>query len=217
MKHLDLILAEKLLKISAIKLQPENPFTWASGWNSPIYTDNRKTLSYPDVRSFIKVELSRIILENFPEVEAVAGVATGAIAQGALVSDTLGLPYVYVRSTPKDHGLENLIEGDLRPGTKVVVVEDLVSTGGSSLKAVQAIRNAGCEVVGMVAIFSYEFPVATKAFKDANVQLITLSNYTALISAALETGFIRESDVDTLKEWRKDPSVWSPATEKADA
>lgn len=217
MKHLDLILAEKLLKISAIKLQPENPFTWASGWNSPIYTDNRKTLSYPDVRSFIKVELSRIILENFPEVEAVAGVATGAIAQGALVSDTLGLPYVYVRSTPKDHGLENLIEGDLRPGTKVVVVEDLVSTGGSSLKAVQAIRNAGCEVVGMVAIFSYEFPVATKAFKDANVQLITLSNYTALISAALETGFIRESDVDTLKEWRKDPSVWSPATEKANA
>lgn len=217
MKHLDLILAEKLLKISAIKLQPENPFTWASGWNSPIYTDNRKTLSYPDVRSFIKVELSRIILENFPEVEAVAGVATGAIAQGALVSDTLGLPYVYVRSTPKDHGLENLIQGDLRPGTKVVVVEDLVSTGGSSLKAVQAIRNAGCEVVGMVAIFSYEFPVATKAFKDANVQLITLSNYTALISAALETGFIRESDVDTLKEWRKDPSVWSPATEKADA
>lgn len=217
MKHLDLILAEKLLKISAIKLQPENPFTWASGWNSPIYTDYRKTLSYPDVRSFIKVELSRIILENFPEVEAVAGVATGAIAQGALVSDTLGLPYVYVRSTPKDHGLENLIEGDLRPGTKVVVVEDLVSTGGSSLKAVQAIRNAGCEVVGMVAIFSYEFPVATKAFKDANVQLITLSNYTALISAALETGFIRESDVDTLKEWRKDPSVWSPATEKADA
>ena len=160
MKHLDLILAEKLLKISAIKLQPENPFTWASGWNSPIYTDNRKTLSYPDVRSFIKVELSRIILENFPEVEAVAGVATGAGPQGALVSDTLGLPYVYVRSTPKDHGLENLIEGDLRPGTKVVVVEDLVSTGGSSLKAVQAIRNAGCEVVGMVAIFSYEFPVA---------------------------------------------------------
>lgn len=210
MKHLDLILAEKLLKISAIKLQPDNPFTWASGWNSPIYTDNRKTLSYPDVRSFIKVELSRIILENFPEVEAVAGVATGAIAQGALVSDTLGLPYVYVRATPKDHGLENLIEGDLRPGSKVVVIEDLVSTGGSSLKAVQAIRNAGCEVVGMVAIFSYEFPVATKAFKDADVKLITLSNYTALINAALETGFIRDSDVETLREWRKDPSIWTP-------
>lgn len=210
MKHLDLILAEKLLKISVIKLQPDNPFTWASGWNSPIYTDNRKTLSYPDVRSFIKVELSRIILENFPEAEAVAGVATGAIAQGALVSDTLGLPYVYVRSTPKDHGLENLIEGDLRPGKKVVVIEDLISTGGSSLKAVEAIRNAGCEVVGMVAIFSYEFPVAAKAFKDANVRLITLSNYSALINAALETGFIRDTDVETLKEWRKDPSVWSP-------
>ena len=216
MKHLDLILAEKLLKISAIKLQPDNPFTWASGWNSPIYTDNRKTLSYPDVRSFIKVELSRIILENFPEVEAVAGVATGAIAQGALVSDTLGLPYVYVRATPKDHGLENLIEGDLRPGSKVVVIEDLISTGGSSLKAVEAIRNAGCEVIGMVAIFSYEFPVATKAFKDANVNLITLSNYSALITAALETGFIREDAVDTLKEWRKDPSMWSPVVDKED-
>lgn len=210
MKPLDLILAEKLLKISAIKLQPENPFTWASGWNSPIYTDNRKTLSYPEVRSFIKVELSRIILENFSEADAVAGVATGAIAQGAMVSDTLGLPYVYVRSTPKDHGLENLIEGDLRPGSKVVVIEDLISTGGSSLKAVQAIRNAGCEVVGMVAIFSYEFPVAAKAFKEADVKLITLSNYTALINAALETGFIRDSDVDTLREWRKDPSIWTP-------
>ncbi len=210
MKHLDLILAEKLLKISAIKLQPENPFTWASSWNSPIYTDNRKTLSYPEVRSFIKVELSHIILENFPEADAVAGVATGAIAQGAMVADTLGMPYVYVRSTPKDHGLENLIEGDLRPGSKVVVIEDLVSTGGSSLKAVQAIRNAGCEVVGMVAIFSYEFPVATKSFKDADVKLITLSNYTALINAALETGFIRDSDVETLREWRKDPSIWTP-------
>ena len=217
MKKVERLLAEKLLKISAIILQLDNPFTWASGWNSPIYTDNRKTLSYPDIRSFIKVELCRSIMETFKDVDVIAGVATGAIAQGALVADVLGLPYVYVRSTPKDHGLENLIEGDLRPGTKVVVVEDLVSTGGSSLKAVQAIRNAGCEVVGMVAIFSYEFPVATKAFKDANVQLITLSNYTALISAALETGFIRESDVDTLKEWRKDPSVWSPATEKADA
>ncbi|WP_305378456.1 orotate phosphoribosyltransferase [uncultured Duncaniella sp.] len=216
MKHLDLILAEKLLKISAIKLQPENPFTWASGWNSPIYTDNRKTLSYPDVRNFIKVELARNILENFPEVDAIAGVATGAIAQGALVSDALGLPYVYVRAKPKDHGLENLIEGDLRPGSKVVVIEDLVSTGGSRLKAVETIRNAGCEVAGMVAIFSYEFPVATKAFKEANVNLLTLSNYTALITAALETGFIREKDVDTLREWRKDPSVWSPGVDKAD-
>ena len=145
MKQVDRILAEKLLKISAIKLQPENPFTWSSGWNSPIYTDNRKTLSYPEVRNFIKVELSRLVMENFPDTEVVAGVATGAIAQGALVSDTLGVPYIYVRSTPKDHGLENLIEGNLKPGQKVVVVEDLVSTGGSSLKAVEAIRNAGAK------------------------------------------------------------------------
>ncbi len=145
MKQLDTILAEKLLQISAIKLQPEMPFTWASGWNSPIYTDNRKTLSYPELRSFIKVELCRLIMERYQKPDAIAGVATGAIAMGALVADTLGLPYVYVRSTPKDHGLENLIEGNLKPGQKVVVIEDLISTGGSSLKAVQAIRNAGCE------------------------------------------------------------------------
>ena len=138
MKQLDRLLAEKLLKISAIKLQPEHPFTWASGWNSPIYTDNRKTLSYPEVRSFIKVEMCRLILENFDTPDAIAGVATGAIAMGALVADTLGMPYAYVRSTPKDHGLENLIEGNLKPGQKVVVIEDLISTGGSSLKAVEA-------------------------------------------------------------------------------
>lgn len=208
MKQLDTLLAEKLLKISAIKLQPDNPFTWASGWNSPIYTDNRVTLSYPEVRSFIKVELCRLILERFPEANAVAGVATGAIAQGALVADTLGLPYAYVRSTPKDHGLENLIEGDLRPGSKVVVVEDLISTGGSSLKAVAAVRAAGCEVVGMVAMFSYGFPVAQKAFKDADVELVTLSNYNAMLDAALSTNYIREEDLDTLREWRKDPSIW---------
>lgn len=210
MKQLETLLAEKLLKISAIKLQPENPFTWASGWNSPIYTDNRVTLSYPEIRTFIKVELCRLIEENFPDVEAVAGVATGAIAQGALVADTLGKPYVYVRSTPKDHGLENLIEGNLKPGQKVVVIEDLISTGGSSLKAVQAIRSAGCEVLGMVAMFSYGFPVAQKAFKDANVNLLTLSNYNAMLEAALATNYIREEDVETLREWRKAPDVWSP-------
>lgn len=210
MKQLDTLLAEKLLKISAIKLQPDNPFTWASGWNSPIYTDNRVTLSYPEIRTFIKVELCRLIQENFTNADAVAGVATGAIAQGALVADTLGLPYVYVRSSPKDHGLENLIEGNLIPGQKVVVVEDLISTGGSSLKAVQAIRNAGCEVVGMVAMFSYGFPVAQKAFKDANVTLLTLSNYNAMLEAALATNYIREEDVDTLREWRQAPSEWGP-------
>lgn len=210
MKQLDILLAEKLLKVSAIKLQPYNPFTWASGWNSPIYTDNRITLSYPDIRSFIKVELCRQVLEHFPEANAVAGVATGAIAQGALVADTLGLPYVYVRSSPKDHGLENLIEGNLVPGQKVVVVEDLISTGGSSLKAVNAIRNAGCEVVGMVAMFSYGFPLAEQAFKDADVKLVTLSNYNAMLEAAVATNYISQSDLETLREWRKDPSIWSP-------
>ena len=206
MKKLDQLLAEKLLKISAIKLQPEIPFVWASGWNSPIYTDNRKTLSYPDIRSFIKVELCRLIMENFTDVDAIAGVATGAIAQGALVADTLGLPYVYVRSTPKNHGLENLIEGNLLPGQKVVVIEDLISTGGSSLKAVEAIRNAGCEVVGMAAIFTYGFPVAEEAFKNANVTLCTLSNYNSMLEAALVSGYIKDGDIETLKEWRKDPA-----------
>ena len=210
MKHLDNIFAEKLLKISAIKLQPNNPFTWASGWNSPIYTDNRKTLSYPDVRSFIKVELCRLIEENFGDAEVIAGVATGAIAQGALVADTLGLPYIYIRSSPKDHGLENLIEGNLKPGQKVVIVEDLVSTGGSSLKAAQAVRNAGGEVIGMVAIFTYEFPVSVKAFKDAGVKLLTISNYSAMIGAAKEIGYIAESDLATLEQWRKDPANWVP-------
>lgn len=211
MKKLDQLLAEKLLRISAIKLQPENPFTWASGWNSPIYTDNRKTLSYPDIRTFIKVELCRLIMENFTDADAIAGVATGAIAQGALVADTLGLPYVYVRSTPKNHGLENLIEGNLLPGQKVVVIEDLISTGGSSLKAVEAIRNAGCEVVGMAAIFTYGFPIAEEAFKNANVTLHTLSNYNSMLEAALASGYIKADDVETLKEWRKDPANWYPS------
>ncbi len=210
MKSLESLLAEKLLKISAIKLQPEIPFTWASGWNSPIYTDNRKTLSYPEVRSFIKIEMCRLILENFEKPDAIAGVATGAIAMGALVADALGLPYVYVRSSPKDHGLENLIDGNLTPGQRVVVIEDLISTGGSSLKAVEAIRQAGCEVVGMAAIFTYGFPLAIKRFKDAGVELLTLSNYNAMLEAALDTQYIREEDLDTLKEWRKDPANWAP-------
>ena len=208
MKTVERLLAEKLLKISAIKLQPENPFVWASGWNSPIYTDNRRTLSYPEVRTFIKVELCRVIMENFGAVDAIAGVATGAIAQGALVAETLGLPYVYVRSAPKDHGLENLIEGNLKPGQKVVVIEDLISTGGSSLKAVEAIRNAGCEVIGMAAIFTYGFPVAARKFKSAQVELITLSNYNAMLETALETNYIKPEDLETLQEWRKDPASW---------
>ncbi|MGL4333293.1 MAG: orotate phosphoribosyltransferase [Bacteroidales bacterium] len=208
MKKLEHLVAEKLLKVKAVKLQPANPFTWASGWKSPIYCDNRKTLSYPAVRNFIKIELARTVMEQFPEVEAVAGVATGAIAQGALVADQMGLPFVYVRSAPKDHGLENLIEGDLRPGQKVVVIEDLISTGGSSLKAVEALRKNGCEVVGMVAIFTYDFAVANQRFKDANVRLLTLSNYNAVVEEALNISYIAENEVETLKEWRRDPAKW---------
>lgn len=208
MKTLESIFADKLLKVKAIKLQPTNPFTWASGWKSPFYCDNRKTLSYPDLRSFVKIQTARLILERFPEAEAVAGVATGAIPQGAMVADTLNMPFVYVRSKPKDHGLENLIEGELKPGTKVVVVEDLVSTGGSSLKAVEAIRNYGCEVVGMVASYTYGFDVAEKAFKDANVELVTLTNYEAVVAQALSTGYIKEEEVELLNQWRKAPSEW---------
>ncbi|MDR1706404.1 orotate phosphoribosyltransferase [Dysgonomonas sp.] len=208
MNTLEKLTAEKLLSIRAIKLQPSNPFTWASGWKSPIYCDNRKLISYPRIRTFIKTELCRLILENFPEADAIAGVATGAIAPGALVADALGLPFVYIRSTPKDHGLENLIEGELKPGSKVVVVEDLVSTGTSSLKAVEAIRRDSSEVVGMVANFTYEFPVATENFKKANVELITLTNYDAVLREALRTDYIAESDLETLQEWRKAPADW---------
>lgn len=216
MEQLERLLAEKLLKISAIQLQPDMPFTWASGWNSPIYTDNRKTLSYPEIRTFIKTEICRLIMENFEAPDAIAGVATGAIAQGALVADTLGLPYVYVRSTPKDHGLENLIEGTLKPGQKVIVIEDLISTGQSSLKAAEAVRMAGAEVIGMVAMFTYGFPLAEQRFKEAGIRLMTLSNYEAMLNVALETGFIHESDIKTLQEWREDPGNWTPTIKKID-
>ena len=208
MKTLEKSVAEKLLKIKAIKLQPNNPFVWASGWNSPIYCDNRKTLSYPAIRNYIKIELTRLILEMYPEVEVIAGVATGAIAQGALVADALGLPFVYIRSSPKDHGLENLIEGDLRPKQKVVVIEDLISTGGSSLKAVEAIRNDGSEVLGMLAIFTYSFPVAEQKFKKAKVKLTTLCSYDSVLSEALATNYITADDMETLQEWRQNPSTW---------
>ena len=200
--------AHRLLKIKAIKLQPNNPFTWASGWKSPFYCDNRKTLSYPELRTYVKQELIHAILQHFPDVDAVAGVATGAIAQGALVADALHLPFVYVRSKPKDHGLENLIEGELRPGMKVVVVEDLISTGGSSLKAVEAIRRNDCEVVGMVASYTYGFHVAEQAFSDAGVKLVTLTDYDHVVAKAVETGYISPNDVDLLNEWRKDPAHW---------
>ena len=209
MGTLEKLFAEKLLKVKAIKLQPSNPFTWASGWKSPFYCDNRKTLSYPSLRNFVKVEISRLVLEKFGQVDAIAGVATGAIAQGALVAEELNLPFVYVRSSPKDHGLENLIEGELRPGMKVVVIEDLISTGGSSLKAVEAIRRDGCEVIGMVASYTYGVPVAIEAFKNANVELVTLTNYEAVLDVAVKTGYIAEDDVEVLNAWRKDPAHWT--------
>lgn len=208
MKILEKQVAQKLLKIKAVKLQPNNPFTWASGWKSPIYCDNRKTLSYANIRTFIKLEISRLILELYPDVQVIAGVATGAIAQGALVADALGLPFIYIRPTPKDHGLENLIEGDLKPGQKVVVIEDLISTGGSSLKAVEAIRNDGSEVLGMIAIFTYSFPVAEQKFRNAKVKLTTLCDYEAVLAEALAIKYITKEDIVTLQEWRKNPSDW---------
>ena len=200
--------AQKLMDIKAIKLQPNDPFTWASGWKSPIYTDNRKTLGHPSLRSFVKLELCHVIQENFPEADAVAGVATGAIAQGALVAEELSLPYCYVRPKPKDHGMGNQVEGEIKKGSKVIVVEDLISTGGSSLKAVAALREYGVEVIGMVASFTYGFPVAEEAFREANVKLITLSDYNAVVEQAAETGYIKEEEKAVLAEWRKDPSVW---------
>jgi len=207
---LEQLTASKLLKIKAVKLQPANPFTWASGWKSPFYCDNRKTLSYPSIRNFIKLQLARIILEKYDDVTAIAGVATGAIPQGALVAEELNLPFVYIRATPKDHGLENLIEGDLKPNSKVVVVEDLISTGGSSLKAVKAIQNDGSEVLGMVGIFSYGFPLAKEKFQEAGVELTTLSNYEAVLEEALRINYISLSDVETLSKWRQDPANWAP-------
>ena len=200
--------AVRLLQVNAIKLQPNDPFTWASGWKSPFYCDNRRTLSFPQLRSFIKLELAHAVLEHFPQADAVAGVATGAIAQGALVADVLQLPFVYVRSKPKDHGLENLIEGDLKAGQKVVVIEDLISTGGSSLKAVEAIRKVDCEVVGMVAAYTYGFAIAEEAFKAADVKLVTLTDYEHVVQKAVETGYIAKEDVVLLNEWRLNPAEW---------
>ena len=208
MKNLEKIFATKLLKVKAIKLQPANPFTWASGWKSPFYCDNRKTLSFPELRTWVKQELVHTVLSEFPEATAVAGVATGAIAQGALVADALAMPFVYVRSKAKDHGMQNLIEGELPEGSKVVVIEDLISTGGSSLKAVAALREAGYEVVGMVASYTYGFPVAEQAFSEANVRLVTLTDYDSVVAVALETGYIKADDVELLAQWRKDPAAF---------
>lgn len=209
MEKVNQLIAQKLIEVEAIKLQPDQPFTWASGWKSPIYCDNRKTLSYPQLRSLIKLELARVISEEFPDAEAISGVATGAIAQGALVADVLSLPFSYIRSAPKDHGMENLIEGDLKPGTKVVIVEDLISTGGSSLKAVEAVRKHGAEVLGMVAIYTHGFSDAVHNFDKACVRLITLSDYNSVLAEALRTGYITKEDEAMLAEWRKSPATWT--------
>ncbi len=208
MKKVEKTIASLLLECHAIKLSPEKPFQWASGWLSPIYCDNRKTLAYPGIRNTIKYSFAELIKEKFFSTEAIAGVATGAIAQGALVSDMMGLPFMYVRSSAKEHGLENLIEGNPVKGQKVVVLEDLISTGGSSLKAVDALRQYGCEVLGMVAIFTYGFPTARQRFETANCPLYTLSNYEVLIELAVETGYINAGSLTTLGEWRNSPDTW---------
>lgn len=200
--------AEFLLQIKAVKLQPQKPFTWASGWKSPIYCDNRTTLSYPKVRTYIRQQFVQIIQDNFPRPDVIAGVATGAIAHGVLVAEEMGLPFVYIRPKPKEHGLGNLIEGEIKKGQSVVVIEDLISTGGSSLKAVEALREAGCEVKGMAAIFTYGFEGATESFRAAEVKLITLSDYPSLIRQALHDQFITEEDIEALESWRKNPAVW---------
>jgi orotate phosphoribosyltransferase len=201
-------IAGYLLQIKAIKLQPANPFTWASGWKSPIYCDNRKTLSFPEVRSFIAESFARKVRELYPDADCIAGVATGAIAHGMLVADRLGLPFIYVRSGAKEHGLGNQIEGFYEAGSRVVVIEDLISTGGSSISAVKALREAGCQVLGMLAIFTYGFGKATDAFGDISCRLDTLSDYGALVELALESGYITEEDIVTLRQWRVDPSKW---------
>lgn len=208
MGQFSITVAQQLLDIKAIKLQPNDPFTWASGWKSPIYCDNRKALAYPQARTYIKEAFAQLAKEMYADVDVVAGVATGAIAQGALVADLLGKPFIYVRSAAKDHGLANQIEGDYKPGQKVLVIEDLISTGGSSLKAVEALRAAGCEVMGMLAIFTYGFPVAEEAFTKANVKLTTLSSYNDMIDVAAQMGYVTNDDIATLKEWRKDPANW---------
>lgn len=200
--------ASYLLDIKAIKLEPNQPFTWASGWKSPIYCDNRKTLSYPEVRSYIKEQFVALIREKYPQVEVIAGVATGAIAQGVLVAQELGLPFIYVRSSAKSHGLENLIEGEYRTGQKVVVIEDLVSTGGSSLQAVEALRNAGCDVLGMMAIFTYGFQKAVDNFQQAHCELTTLSDYNAMIELALKIGYVKPEHIEKLREWRLSPETY---------
>ena len=208
-------IAEFLLQIKAVKLSPRKPYTWASGWKSPIYCDNRKTLSHPSIRTYIRQQFVHIINSEFGRPEMIAGVATGGIAHGALVAHDLGLPFLYVRSSSKEHGMKNTVEGDITTGRSVVVVEDLVSTGRSSLNAVLALREAGLEVKGMTAVFTYGFEEARKAFAAAKVKLFTLTNYSILLDQALRSDYINEKDLPALNEWRKDPSNWNRPVEPA--
>jgi orotate phosphoribosyltransferase len=201
-------IAVHLLEVGAVTLRPNEPFVWSSGWKSPIYCDNRITLSYPEVRSMIKNAIVDAILSNFRDVDAIVGVSTAGIPQGALVAEEMGLPFLYVRNSPKEHGMGNLIEGHMEPGWKVVVIEDLVSTGTSSLKAVEAIREVGGNVIGMVSNFTYDFDIARKAFKDADVELVSITDYNVLIDIAKIIGLINEPDTKLLKAWRKDPVNW---------
>lgn len=201
--------AELLLQIKAIKLSPSEPFTWASGWKSPIYCDNRVTLSFPSVRVFLKEEIAKIVEQQYGKPDVIAGVATGAIAIGVLVAQELGVPFVYVRPEPKKHGRKNQIEGYLESGQNVVVIEDLISTGKSSLNAVQALKEEGAVVKGMVAIFSYEFDVAGENFENGNVALTTLSNYTHLLEQAVDSKYISDQELEALKKWREDPGNWN--------
>lgn len=205
---LGMTIAGKLLDIGAIKLSLVHPFTWSSGWRSPIYCDNRLSLSYPELRKLIKTALSQAIKNQFPGVQAIAGVATAGIPQGALVADEIELPFLYVRSKPKGHGMENLIEGKVEPDQRIVIIEDLVSTGGSSLKAAEALKQEGAEVLGMAAIFTYGFDLAAQNFKEAGISLICLSNYEYMIQAALDRGYIRENHQEALRAWRNDPASW---------
>jgi len=200
--------AEFLLQIKAIKLQPSKPFSWASGWKSPIYCDNRITLSHHATRTYIREQLADAVVERFGKPDVIAGVATGAIAHGILVAQELGLPFVYVRPEPKKHGRKNQIEGFIEPGQNVVVIEDLISTGGSSLKAVKALEEAGCTVLGMAAIFTYSFQLADDNFKEAKCDLITLSDYSSLVDQAIDTGYISDQEIDALKKWREAPDKW---------
>jgi orotate phosphoribosyltransferase len=203
-------IAGELLRIQAVKLQPKAPFTWASGWKSPIYCDNRKTLSFPTVRTYIRQRFSELIEKEFGKPDVIAGIATGGIPQGVLVAQELGLPFIYVRSNVKDHGLGNLIEGTYEAGQNVIVVEDLISTGGSSLQGVQALKDAGLKVKGLIAIFSYGFDTADEAFEKAECPYVVLSDYDHLIEQAVNLEYIKEEELDQLKKWRELPSTWTP-------